>query len=155
MRQLLPPQLVALLVIAMGMASWLVPLAGPATGSARIVGLVVGSVTAAGGAALTLTGARRFDAIGTNIKTFDDPDVLVTAGPFRFTRNPMYLGFTLLLMGIALLVGTAVAAVGPVAFIAAADRWYIPFEEARMDERFGPDYAAYRRRVPRWIGAGR
>ncbi|MCE3289332.1 MAG: hypothetical protein K0R83_1344, partial [Caulobacter sp.] len=84
-------------------------------------------------------------------RTFDDPDVLVTGGPFRFTRNPMYLGFLLLLAGVALGLGAASPWIVPVVFWLLADRWYIPFEERAMRRTFGEAYEAYARRVRRWV----
>lgn len=110
-----------------------------------------GLVPLLAGAGLVLRGARLFERVGTNICTVDDPDRLVESGPFRWTRNPMYLGFVGLLVGAALLLGTAAAWLGPVVFVVAADRWYVPFEERRMAARFGPAYDEYRSRVPRWI----
>ena len=56
----------------------------------------------------------------------------MTDGPVRFTRNPMYLGFTLVLVAVALFVRSLTAWVGRLAFFVAASLWYIPFEEARM-----------------------
>lgn len=51
------------------------------------------------GIALLATGSQRFTRVRTNFHTFMDPNELVTSGPFRVTRNPMYLGFTLILTG--------------------------------------------------------
>jgi protein-S-isoprenylcysteine O-methyltransferase Ste14 len=104
-----------------------------------------------GGLAVAATQNRRFARVGTNIMTFDDPDVLVSTGWFARSRNPMYLGFLVGLLGVALVVGTTTAMVGPVLFFLAADKWYIPFEERRLLAVFGPDYEAYRGKVRRWL----
>eukprot|EP01030_Chromulinospumella_sphaerica_P019292 gene19292-19175_t len=111
----------------------------------------IGWALAALGLALSFSGAGLFRRVGTNIKTFDDPNVLVTGGPFRLTRNPMYLGFVLLLAGVALALGAASPWVVPAAFWLLADRWYIPFEERAMRRTFGEPYEAYSRRVRRWL----
>ena len=124
------------------------PIAGNLGWPARVVGLLI----AGAGVALTLNASNNFTKAATNIKTFDDPDVLVTNGPFRITRNPMYLGFALLLLGLAVGLGSLTPFVGPIAFVAAAAGWYIPFEERRMIEEFGATYDEYRARVPRWLG---
>jgi protein-S-isoprenylcysteine O-methyltransferase Ste14 len=63
----------------------------------------------------------------------------------------MYLGFVLLLLGTAMLLGTATPFFGPALFALVADRWYIAFEERAMQQKFGADYAAYRSRTRRWI----
>lgn len=151
MQRLLPPHLflIALvLVVGLGLGA---PVVGPLPWLARIAGLALAVL----GLALTTRNARRFATLGTNIKTFDDPDQFVRDGAFAYTRNPMYVGFAVALVGAALAVGTLSAWVGPVAFLVAADRWYIPFEERRLVSLFGADYERYRSEVPRWIGAQR
>lgn len=148
MQRLLPPLLFLPLLLISITVGLVVPGAGPFGWALRLVGVPV----VLAGLALNLGGAGLFNRLGTNIRTFDDPGRLVESGPFRFTRNPMYLGFTLILCGAALLVGTLTAWVGAAVFFAAANLWYIPFEEARMHATFGSDYDDYRRRVPRWLG---
>lgn len=148
MQRPLPPTLVAgLLVIAVGVGL-VEPVLGPMAGTLRLLGFL----PLAAGLTLTLHSASLFDRIGTNIKTFDEPGTLVDTGPFGFSRNPMYLGFLLLLVGVATLVGSLTAWIGPLAFSAAAQLWYIPFEEREMRAKFGPDYDRYVDRVRRWIG---
>ena len=78
------------------------------------------------------------------------PDRIVEAGPYRFVRNPMYLGHMIFLAGLALVLGSWI---GGLVFIL-----HVPFFEARAREdeaqlacRFGDAYGAYRRRVKRWI----
>jgi len=80
----------------------------------------------------------------------DKVSALVTTGPYRYTRNPIYLGMTGLLTAHAI-ARRSVAALLPVAgLIAAIDRYQIPAEEAALGGRFGGEYAAYCDRVPRW-----
>lgn len=99
-----------------------------------------------------LAGARAlFRRHETNIMTFGKPDYLVTSGPFRFTRNPMYLGFTLMLLGAAMLSGRVVALLAPVVFILLARLWYIPFEERSARAAFGAAYEVYCCNTRRWI----
>ncbi len=146
MRRLLPPTLV--LLLATGQIAVTV-LATPVLigGGARWAGLVV----IAGGIALNLSAARQFARRRTNIVTFNDPDLLVDDGAFAWTRNPMYLGFTAMLVGGAVVSGAWLAWLGPAGFWLAADRWYIPFEESRMRAVFGDEYERYGRRVGRWF----
>ena len=96
-------------------------------------------------------GSRTFDRAGTNIKTFDAPGTLVTTGWFRFSRNPMYVGFTLLLVGAAAVAGCAFALASPIVFALISARIYIPFEESALSRAFGDAYETYRRRVRRWL----
>lgn len=150
MQQLLPPKLVAILLFAMV----LITLIAPWPGSAWPV-RALGGVVLAVGIMINLRHAKLFDTIGTNIRTFDDPDTLVRSGAFAWTRNPMYLGFLLMLTGAAVALSAVAAALGPLVFFAAADRWYIPFEERRLAATFGSDYDEYQHTVRRWIGVRR
>jgi protein-S-isoprenylcysteine O-methyltransferase Ste14 len=76
---------------------------------------------------------------------------LVAHGPYRFTRNPMYLGLALLYLGLAVLVNSAwPLALFPVA-IMLVERWVISREEAYLERLFGDAYRAYKARVRRWL----
>lgn len=104
-------------------------------------------------AALTVTiwHKRLFRKEKTNINTFGKPDVLVEEGLFKYIRNPMYLGFLVSLVGLALLGGALSPWIMVVIFFVLADRWYIPFEEKLMLETFGEQYIQYQQRTRRWI----
>lgn len=150
MQRLLPPLLVLLLLAAMSTVTVLesTPWLNRPMRAAGVVPLLAG-------AALLGAGNRLFSRANTNIKTFDDPDVLVVDGVFGVSRNPMYLGFLLVLAGASLLFGSMGSWIGPIVFFFAAHRWYIPFEEQRATAVFGADYHQYRRSVRRWIGRSR
>lgn len=80
------------------------------------------------------------------------PQALVTGGPYALTRNPMYLGHLIFLSGLVL------ATRSPIALAAAVLQWRrldarARADETRLEELFGPDYAAYRARVARWLPA--
>jgi protein-S-isoprenylcysteine O-methyltransferase Ste14 len=79
------------------------------------------------------------------------PSTLIASGPYRFTRNPMYVSLVLIYVGAVLLK----AQIWPLLLlpvpVAVVDRAVIPFEEARLREQFGPHYEEYRRRVGRWL----
>jgi protein-S-isoprenylcysteine O-methyltransferase Ste14 len=95
--------------------------------------------------------ARLFRRVGTEINTFGPPGKLVRDGLFRHSRNPMYLGFAVALAGVALVLGSASPWLAWLGFVVLTDRWYIRFEEAALQARFGDEYAAYRRQVRRWF----
>lgn len=76
---------------------------------------------------------------------------LVTGGPYRFTRNPMYLGLVLITLGIAVCVGAWPMFAAPVAVFVTANWAHIPFEEAKMRRQFGAAFDDYVRRVRRWV----
>lgn len=85
------------------------------------------------------------------IHTFKKPRSLVVDGPFRFSRNPMYLGLLLLLTAAAFFVNTWCALVAPLAFLLVSLFWYIPHEERNLREAFGKAYDDYAWSTRRWI----
>ena len=107
-----------------------------------------GLVLIACGAWLTLWADGLFKKEGTEIKPFDKPSVLVVRGPFRFSRNPMYLG---LLGGAAVLLGSLASFLPAVAFLVLMHVVFIRYEEDAMQATFGRSYAAYCNRVRRWF----
>ena len=147
MKNLLPPRLWLLCIVAILMLSqWL-----PGLHWLKSPWTYGGLVLLAAGIFLTVAPAMLFHRIRTNIKTFNDPEQLVQSGLFRVTRNPMYLGFTLSLLGLAISTGAVAALLPVLVFFLSADRWYIPFEEARMEAIFGDAYASYCQGVRRWL----
>jgi len=94
---------------------------------------------------------RVFREVGTTVKPFDEPGVLVTAGPFRVSRHPMYLGFVAALLGISVLLGAVSPFLVALVFFLLTDRWYIAFEERAMRSKFGETYEQYRRKTRRWL----
>lgn len=94
---------------------------------------------------------KRFRKAKTQIHTFKVPKKLVTNGLFQYSRNPIYLGFTIALVGIAFLYGSLSALIPALFFFLVANFWYIPFEEQNMKRVFGQSYLFYRRKVRRWL----
>ncbi len=81
--------------------------------------------------------------------------VLVTNGVYAWTRNPMYLGLWLLLLGGAIRLGTASALLAAALFIPLIERVQIRAEEQALRRRFGVEYERYCERVHRWLGRSR
>ena len=103
------------------------------------------------GVGLNLVGNRQFQKAKTAMNPFGQPRVLVTTGVFRYSRNPMYLGMVLLVLGIAMLVGRATPFVAPALLWIALKYRFIAHEERAMAERFGEDYTLYQTCVRRWV----
>ncbi len=147
MKKLLPPYLFLSLLIGMlCLWTWL-PLQKLVPFPFNLLGLLLIFL----GLKFASSGKSLFKKVDTNINTFKNPDILVTEGPFKFTRNPMYLGFLLVLIGFAWCFGVISVWVGPLIFLLLANFWYIPFEEKRMLEKFGDSYVGYRQKVRRWL----
>ena len=144
---LLPPKLFLISLIAMIALGSLLP--GPALLPDPLPWL--GLLPLAVGAWINVATGLRFHRIGTNIKTFDPPTRMVTDGFFRWSRNPMYLGFVLMTIGVAILIGTLTPPLVAAAFAVICDRWYVRFEERAMRTAFGNAYDAYCQSTRRWI----
>ena len=82
---------------------------------------------------------------------FSESTYLVTEGPYRHSRNPMYLGMCLFLLGLALASGNPVSLVSPAFFLLVMHFRFIPYEERKMEKTFGKSYLDYRKRVRRWL----
>lgn len=108
-------------------------------------------VPIAAGLVLMLVADHQFEAVRTAVRCFEEPSALVTEGVFRVSRNPMYSGMVLVLVGVALAFGTLSPFGVPLLFAWLATRYFIRSEEATLHEAFGPSYDEYRRRVRRWL----
>jgi len=145
----IPPPAVALLVAA-GM--WFVA-SGDARLMERTMAMAAALTLAAIGAAFDVAGMLSFRRARTTINPLrpDTASALVTAGVYRVTRNPMYVGMLFLLLAWAAYLSSAWALVGPVVFLAYITRFQIVPEERVLSGLFGGAYADYRTRVRRWL----
>jgi protein-S-isoprenylcysteine O-methyltransferase Ste14 len=104
------------------------------------------------GLALSLAAATLFWREGTELDPASAANrKLVTSGPFRLTRNPMYLGLVTVTLGIACWIGAWPMFLAPIATFLTANLAHIPFEEQKMRRQFGEAFDAYARKVRRWI----
>ena len=79
------------------------------------------------------------------------PTMLVDEGPYRFGRNPMYLGMTVMMLGLGLAAGVPFMAIAALNFVAIVAAVHIPHEEASMRRTFGGWYSDYAASVRRWL----
>lgn len=103
------------------------------------------------GASLHLWAWRVFRRRGTTVRDDRRPRKLVTDGPSRWTRNPMYLAGILILGGLALCTGRATPLAVPLLYAWTARARIISGEERVLHDRFGGAYDRYRERVGRWL----
>ncbi len=113
-----------------------------------------GSVVAAIGIAIGVAAVVRMHQAHTTTSPMDPGKAssLVTDGVFRISRNPIYLGMALLLIGWAIWLGSASPWVIPPIFVVLITAVQIIPEEQALGQRFGEQYRAYQKRVARWIG---
>jgi protein-S-isoprenylcysteine O-methyltransferase Ste14 len=121
----------------------------PATlGPLELGGIAVG----VGGALLALWCIVTFALVGRGTPApFDPPRRLVVSGPYRYVRNPMYLGAGLALGGAALVYGSLALLMYLGAFLVATHVFVLAYEEPTLARLFGDEYATYRTRVHRWL----
>ena len=110
-----------------------------------------GILIVATGIILIVWAIKSFIQAGTPIRPFQKVISLVSSGPYRFTRNPMYLGFLIILFGIAAGMGSLAPFIVLPIFFVFVQRHFVFREEALMQEQFGTSYADYCSRVKRWI----
>ena len=146
----IPPRLVA---VAVGFGMWAAAFLGPRFDLPQSHHWATALVAAAGGAAITFAGAARLRAARTTLLPMRPQKTtsLVTTGIFRWTRNPMYLGLTVALVGWAAFLSAAWPLLGPVLFVLYVNRFQIQPEERVLTELFGAEYSNYARRVRRWL----
>ena len=111
----------------------------------------LGSLLIACGLVVGLLGVREMRRVGTNVDPYRPATAVVTGGPYRFTRNPMYVGFILMYAGISALLN----ALPPVLLLTIVQqlmrRGVIEREERYLERKFGDEYLQYKERVRRWI----
>ncbi|MFV0296082.1 MAG: methyltransferase family protein, partial [Hyphomicrobiaceae bacterium] len=100
---------------------------------------------------LVIWASIQFPRHETSIRPDRGADALVLAGPFAFSRNPIYLGEALALVGAGISFNMLWLLVAAAVFAVAVTRLAIVREEAFLERRFGPSYLAYKQRVRRWL----
>lgn len=109
-----------------------------------IGGIIIGLYVA-------LSGKKTFQKLETPLMPGEKPKKLVEEGLFKISRNPMYLGFIVALVGVAALFGSLIAFISPIVFFIVINFILIPLEEKLMEKTFGKKYLEYKKRVRRWI----
>jgi protein-S-isoprenylcysteine O-methyltransferase Ste14 len=112
---------------------------------------VIGLLLVAIGAGLSSFAAAIFQARDTTRNPYGDPATFVVQAPYTWTRNPMYLGITTALFGLAIFFGSIVMLLAPIAFFIVIDRMVIPREEETMERLFSQQYVDYKNQVRRWV----
>jgi len=112
---------------------------------------LLGLIPLAFGAIINLKADNDFKKNNTTVKPYEESSVLLTNGIFRLSRNPMYLGFVLILSGIAIIVGSLPPFLVTLVFIIVMKKVFIDIEEHMLEKKFGDDWMRYKKNVRRWI----
>ena len=146
-----PPPLIALIALLLGLLlDWLLPAYVLTVLLSAHERMIIGAILMIAGAAIGIAALRAFRSAGTHAEPWKPSLQLVTTGIFRWLRNPMYVGGTLLLMGIAV----ALASDWMLVMIAASSLvlhfGVVKREERYLEAKFGDGYRAYKEKVSRY-----
>jgi protein-S-isoprenylcysteine O-methyltransferase Ste14 len=146
----IPPPVVGVIMVA---AMWGVSSVGPVFAIPPMVKYIAIALLAAAGIAFDVSGILAFRAARTTANPLkpEQASNLVTAGIYRVTRNPMYVGMALLLLAWAVYLSALLPFAGIVAFVLYLTRFQIQPEERVLKRLFGEQYASYAARVRRWL----
>ena len=147
MKKPLPPTYLLSAIVLMTILHFLFPWRHILTGLWRLLG-VVPFLT---GLTMNLAADRLFKQHETTVKPFEKSTFLIVSGVYRISRNPMYLGFVLVLLGIATIMGSLSPWIVVPVFAVLMDVVFIQTEERMMAAEFGESWLAYKARVRRWL----
>lgn len=114
-------------------------------------GMLAGAVLMLCALALAVWGIAELKSNRTPLEPGHVPSRLVTSGPYRFTRNPLYVALLLVNAGLAAMVNSAWFLAGAAVLLLLLDRLVVSTEESTIRATFGAEYDAYVARVRRWI----
>lgn len=142
-----PPAYLLFAIVAMAVLHVLLPLRRIVAFPWRLVGLVPLVL----GLTLNLAADRLLKQHHTTVKPFEKSAAIVTGGVYQISRNPMYLGFVFILLGVAILMGSLSPFLVVPLFAVLIDPIFIRTEERMMHAAFGKDWLVYKAKVRRWI----
>lgn len=142
-----PPLFYVIIFVVATLLDHLKPLAFAATVTSRVIGiaLILGAV------ALAMWSIGLFWRQGTSMVPVKPSTAFVVDGPYRFSRNPMYMSMLIAYIGAALIAASFWPFLLLPVVIIVVDVFVIHREERYLSARFGEEYALYRSRVRRWI----
>ncbi|HLO15814.1 MAG TPA: isoprenylcysteine carboxylmethyltransferase family protein [Anaerolineales bacterium] len=142
-----PPVLLLIHIFAAFLINWFLPL--PFAFPSILVW--IGYVLVIIGFGLPFSAANQFMKAHTTLDPHSSVSQIVTRGPYRFSRNPIYLGFVCFLIGITLIFRTYWGLILSPLFIVLLNMLVIKYEEAYLEKKFGEVYTSYKSRVRRWL----
>ena len=142
------PPLIYLVAIVLGLAIHFVR---PVPLVPRAVGAPLGVLLTLAAVVLFIHAVRTFRAAGTPVPGNRPTTTIVRTGPYRFSRNPIYLAFSLLQLGLSLWVNSLALLIMLIPAVALMSLVVIPREERYLETRFPAEYSSYKASVRRWL----
>jgi protein-S-isoprenylcysteine O-methyltransferase Ste14 len=146
-KKVLPPTYLLIALLAMVAVHMILPVVRLIPGPWVLLGLLPLAL----GIVVDIQADALFHQLGISVRPGDESTTLATSGPFRWSRNPMYLGFVLILAGIAILLGSLTPLIVIPVFMTLIDRIFIRVEEQRLAGKFGAAWSEYEEKTRRWI----
>jgi len=146
-KQILPPTYVLIALVVMLVLHFTFP-------GIKLIPLpwnLLGLIPLVIGLALNIIADGAFRRAGTTVKPFQESTALLTDGVYSISRHPMYLGFVLILIGVAILLGSLTPWVIIPIFAVLMEVVFIQVEERMLGEKFGPAWIDYKKKVRRWL----
>jgi protein-S-isoprenylcysteine O-methyltransferase Ste14 len=147
MQKLMPPTYLLIAILLCIILHFLIPILYIIPSPWNFLGLVPLLL----GIWINLSADRAFKQAKTTVKPFKESNSLIQEGVFRFSRNPMYLGFVGILFGISFLLRSVSPYLVVVVFVILIDVMFIQVEERMLETKFGDEWEHYRSKVRKWI----
>jgi len=146
----IPPPVIGVVVAAL---MWALSRMGPVFDIPWAIRVLAAVVFALLGGTICVAGVVSFARAKTTVNPLkpETATALVASGVYRWTRNPMYLGFLMVLLGWTVFLASPWGVLGPVIFVFYMNRFQIAPEERALEQLFGSSYVAYRSKVRRWL----
>jgi len=148
LRNRIPPPIVTLIfaLLSFWLANYLPKLAFNYQGLTSLLMILIGLT-------IIVIGVKTFNNSDTTINPLNPSEAshLVTEGVFSYTRNPMYLGMVIILLGVSIYNGVYIGIIILPCFVLYLTEFQIKPEEEAMEELFSADYTDYLKRVRRWL----
>jgi len=146
-KKILPPTYVLIAIVIMAVLHLLFPV----TVIISLPWNVIGLLPLLLGIGINLMADNALRKVKTTVKPFEESSALVTSGVYRISRHPMYFGFVLILIGVAVIMGSLTPFLIVPAFAILIDVVFIRVEERMLEDEFGRTWLNYKRQVRRWI----
>ncbi len=143
----LPPKVMGLSVGLAVLLNYTIPIIHVVKPPYNSIGWFVLSI----GIVFMIAARRTLQAYRTTLNPIEKPSGLVTTGPFRVSRNPFYVGYFLIILGVALVLGGLTSFIGPLLFLVWMNAKVIPTEERNLEQIFGQRYTEYKQNTRRWL----
>jgi len=145
--RILPPLVLVGHLAAALLIGWFIRLPVPLSFAVRLLGIGLVLV----GLSLAWAAVRVMTAAHTPLDPYEPVTALVVNGPYRFTRNPVYLSFLVALVGLPLALGTYWGLLLSPVMVVLMSQLVVRYEEIYLEQKFGQEYMSYRSSVRRWL----